>query len=748
MPLAPGVRLGSYIVGELLGSGGMGEVYRAHDERLRRDVAVKVLLAGHPAGESSRLWREARAAASVSHPGICQIFDVGESSSGVFIAMELLAGESLAARIGRGPMEVGEAARIAGGMLDALEAMHGRGIVHRDLKPSNVFLTAHGVKLLDFGLARASHTGASASADTATLATAAGTPQYMAPEQWSGSGDERSDLFALGAILFEMLVGTHAFPGDTIPQIYHAVISTQPPALSGSSTIAAVDGVIHRALEKRPEDRFQSAASMAAALRVAMTASETTTMATARPTTRLLVLPFRMLRPDADVGFLTFSLPDAVTASLAGLESLVVRSTLAGAKFGDAMDLVRIAGEAGVDAVVCGTLLRAGDQVRVTAQLVDTPGGTVRWSKTVQASMGDLFQLQDDLARTIVESLAIPLSGTERQRLHHDLPTSARAYELYLRANQVSHDMSMLAVARDLYRGALDEDPRYAPAWARLGRVYRVLAKYGDKPPADTLRLAEEAFNRALDLNPDLSLAHNLYTAFEVESLGRAAEAIRRLLERARTRPADPELYAGLTVACRYCGLLDASIAADRQARRIDPRIRTSVMYTHFMRGDWERAIAADNETERRFATLYALSAAGRNGEAIALAREHETASVPVTVKLVVRAVRQSIEGDLTACRQTSGELVQSSIGMDPEALHLDSRNLAHLGDADGAIALLERAVSGGFRCAHALRHDPWFARLHGLTAFEALVARAEDEQRSAERIVRELGGDRLLPAG
>src|SRR5688500_11081036 len=428
MSLTPGTRLGNYEIIGLLGAGGMGEVYRAHDPRLQREVAVKTLRS--PATDEltrARVWREARAAARINHPGVCQIYDVGEAGTGVFIVMELLDGEPLGHRLKDGALPLDDAVRIALGILGAVDALHRRDIVHRDLKPSNVFLTGSGVKLLDFGLAKARDLMPPEHTMTAT-GTVVGTPRYMAPEQWTEEPpDPRTDLFAVGSLLFEMLTGAPAFPGNDLMQIYHAIMSEHPPALAGSAVVVAVDGVIHRALEKRPEDRYPTADAMAQALRAALTfTASASSPAVVRPTTRLIVLPFRMLRPDADLDFLSFSLPDAIVGSLAGLQSLIVRSTHAGTKYaGDGIDLKALASEAGVDAVVCGTLLRAGDQLRVSAQLLAAPAGTILWSETVQVAIRNLFDVQDQLARAIVQSLALPLSSREKKRLGHDLPASA-----------------------------------------------------------------------------------------------------------------------------------------------------------------------------------------------------------------------------------------------------------------------------------------------------------------------------------
>src|SRR5262245_4724679 len=724
----------------------MGEVYRARDPRLEREVAIKAIRSSNmDEGDArARLWREARAAASVNHPSICQIFDVGETGDDIFIVMELLDGEPLANRLRDGVMQLDEAVSVTLGMLGALSALHGRGVVHRDLKPSNVFLTKSGVKLLDFGLARSRQSlGNDVTVTRAGMVV--GTPRYMAPEQWAAAqADSRTDLFAIGALLFEMLSGGPAFPGNDLMQVYHAVMSGHPPALSGSPVVAGIDVVIHRALEKRRDDRYQTADAMAQAIRAAVTKSTTTaTQAPVRTTTRLIALPFRMLRPDADLDFLSFSLPDAIGSSLAGLQSLVVRSTLAGAKYstGDTVDLKAIAADLGVDAVLSGTLLRAGDQVRVTAQLIEAVSGTMLWSKTVQVAMRNLFDVQDELARAIVESLSIPLSSGEKRRLTQDLPASARAYEFYLRGNQVSHDPAMLSVAGELYRSALAEDPDYAPAWAKLGRVYRVLAKYSTENATEHLRLANEAFQKALDINPDLSVAHNLYTNFELESLGRAKEAMARLLSRAESS-SDPEIYTGLVIACRFCGLLDASLAADRHARRLDPTARTSVMYTHFMRGDWERALASDTDT-LRWVTNWTLPLVGRHQEAIEGYRELETRALPGLIRELIKASRLVLEGKKEEGRRVAEGFMTRHF--DPEGLYFTARVLAKIDEIDAALDQLDRVVDGGFFCPTAMLRDPWLDSIRGKGRFNDIVRRAEDRSRDAEAEFRRLGGERLL---
>ena len=588
-------RIGHYAIARKLGEGGMGVVYAARDERLERTVALKTMssLASDETARK-RFWREARAAASVNHPNICQIYEIGEDGGELFIAMELLEGEALAERLRRGPLSVSETVPIGLGMLAALSALHARGIVHRDLKPSNVFLTPHGVKLLDFGLARPElERSLSTATELTRTGIVMGTPRYMAPEQVTGEAvDARSDLFAAGAILFEMLAGRPAFGGRTVVEILHATLHEQPPALTGSPAVAAVDRVIRRALAKRPAERPASADAMAEELRAVRGVDGDDTAALAHALTRLVVLPFRVLRPDPETDFLAFSLPDAIATSLSGIGSLIVRSSATAARFaGEAPDLKALAAEADVDRVVMGTLLRSGDQLRAAAQLVEAPGGTLLTSHTVQSSLGDLFRLQDDIARRVVEALSLPLAGERRRPRPTRRTTPAPTSSTSGRTSWPAPTTDSRA-ARDLYQRCLELDPRFAPAWAHLGRCHRVIGKYIDGTPDSEAR-AEEAFRRALELNPRLSVAHKFYANLEAD-IGQAPRALVRLLGEANRHGNDPELFAGLVHACRYCGLYEQSIAAHAEARRLDPNVPTSLEQTLLMTGDIERLLAVE----------------------------------------------------------------------------------------------------------------------------------------------------------
>jgi eukaryotic-like serine/threonine-protein kinase len=743
-------RIGRYAIERKLGEGGMGVVYAAHDDRLERTIALKTLSA--PASDETarqRLRREARAAASVNHPNVCQIYEIGEDGGRLFIAMELLEGEALAERLRRGPMSISEAVPIGLGMLAALSALHARGIVHRDLKPSNVFLTVHGVKVLDFGLARPELDGSLGPATGLTrTGIVMGTPRYMAPEQVIGEAvDTRSDLFAAGAILFEMLAGRPAFNGRTVVEVLHATRYEQPPALTGSPAVAAVDRVMRRAMAKRPAERPASADAMAEELRAIHGVQSGSTPNLAQALTRLVVLPFRVLRPDAETDFLAFSLPDAIATSLSGNPSLIVRSSVVAARFGaETPDLRALAAEADVDRVVMGTLLRAGDQLRAATQLIEAPGGTLLTSHTVQSSMGDLFRLQDDIARRVSEALSVPLSGGTASQTP-DAPHDARAYELYLRANELARTYDGLPAARDVYLRCLELDPRFAPAWAHLGRCHRVIGKFIDAAP-DSESRAEDAFRRALALSPQLSLAHKFYANLEAD-MGQSQGALVRLVGEANRHGNDPELFAGLVHACRYCGLYDQSIAAHAEARRLDPNVPTSVEQTLLMTGDIDRLLAVEPPPVVAGADdgirVIGLGLAGRRDEArrklLAMGESSRIAIFQSWIEYLTAWIDRR-PADMLARMSTFGRL---KIQDDPEAIFQEGWLLCDVGEHEAGLGHLRRAVAKGYFVVPTLSGRPQFDALRGDPAFRALLEEAEAGRRRALAAFREAGGERLI---
>ena len=535
-------------------------------------------------------------------------------------------------------------------------------------------------------------------------------------------------------MLFEMLAGVPAFNGDTISAILHQIATAEVVVLAGSPAITAADRVIHRALAKSPSHRYSEAVSMADDLRAIGGSRGTEDTRYARPITRVMVLPFRLLRPDPDIEFVCFSLADAIATTLASLETLVVRSPLAAARdAAEAPDLAAIAKDADVDVVLAGTVLRAGEVVRVSTQLLEAPTGKILWSHTSQRPPNDLFATEDAIVREVVESLMRPLAGRQHRGIRSDVPSNAKAYEFYLRANALSHDGATWAIARDLYLQAVQADADYAPAWARLGRVYRLLAKYDPAqghPGKSTRRdeqaaLAESAFNRALTLNPDLAIADSYYAQLELD-VGRAEEAMVRLLRRAATRGTDPDLFAALVSACRYCGLLDASFSAADLARRLDPNVRTSVTHTYFMAGEYLQAAA---ESERRWQV-------GNFGGVALLAAGHPDARA----RMALEAERYGddeimlayLQGDLPQARAATDRVLTTF--PDPEFHFYSALLLAHFGELDRALEVLAGAVERGYFPLTTLQRHHWLNAVRDRAEFHAILHQAEHRHQDAAR--------------
>jgi serine/threonine protein kinase len=399
----------------------MGRVFEAVDQQLGRHVALKLIREElNDPSVRDRFLREARASAVLSHPNACQLFEVSEHEGMPFLVMELLEGEPLSDRLARGRMTKDEAIGVALPLMDVLSTFHASGLIHRDLKPSNVFLTPQGVKLLDFGLARRSERADAVTAPALTNPGAiAGTMRYMAPEQLTGDPvDARTDIFALGIVIFEMLTGHPPFGKGSNADWLNAVLTQDPPSLEDPE-FQSIDPIVKRALQRRPDDRYTTVEEMSQALRALgndpATAPPPERKRQPKPEPesngrlRTVVMPFRLLQTDTDMAVLQNGIPEALTALLSQEGTWHVLSNRVAQEFLEATDLVAVGRSLRADRLLTGSILRAGDEVRVTVQLIDAADGSVQWSQTSEHVLKSVLALQDAVCKQIMDNL--PLSS-------------------------------------------------------------------------------------------------------------------------------------------------------------------------------------------------------------------------------------------------------------------------------------------------------------------------------------------------
>ncbi len=595
MPLTPGTRLGPYEILSPLGAGGMGEVYKAKDTRLGRFVAIKVLLGRHAEDSvmRERFEREAQAISALSHPSICTLHDIGEHEGTHYLVMECVEGETLAARLARGPLPLGQALELGRQIAVALAAAHDHGIVHRDLKPSNVMLTRSGPKLLDFGLAKL-HAASHGILDPAGQETASGpltergeilgTLQYMAPEQLEGGeADARSDIFAFGCLLYEMISGRRPFSGLSQASVIAAILKEDPAELSepGRDVPPAIEQIVRHCLEKDPAQRFQSMHDLAFNLAAwSRPSSPSRTRDAVEPSVKrvmLVVLPFENLSQDPEQEYFSAGLTEETIADLGRVASDrlgVIARTSAMSYKGTRKSITEIGRELGVEFAVEGSVRRHADRVRISVQLIRASDQTHVWAQQYDRQLSDVLAVQDDIGRAIAEQVQVKLAPAGAPH-----PASARlvnqaAYDAYLQGRFHLWRVTRPDLERALehFRQATEIDPTMAVAYAGLAQTYVVLPIAGGAEPRQAFPQAEHAAKRALELDPDCAEAQTAMTGlrhwYNWDWAGAEGHARRAIAYNPSDARAHQVLGRLLTNIRRH----DEAIAEIDIARRLDPR--------------------------------------------------------------------------------------------------------------------------------------------------------------------------------
>jgi TolB-like protein/predicted Ser/Thr protein kinase len=729
-----GTKLGRYRILGPLGEGGMGQVYLAEDPTLARKLAIKVLPPEFAADAErrSRLLHEARAASALNHPNIVTIHDVGEQDGALYVAMEVVEGESLRAWAGskaRTPADVLALARQAA---RALGTAHAAGLIHRDLKPENLMVRADGLlKILDFGLARSLSPGDAADTAARTMpGTVLGTASYMSPEQVLGKpAAPSSDIFSLGTLVYELLTGRHPFVADSAVETMHRVLqeTPDPPSRHARGVPEALDFVIAKALAKDPARRYANGRE----LDVDLETCEVGLAASAPPAPAggaraIAILPFRNIGGSAELDYLGLGLADAVITRLASSPDLVVRGTSSVARYDrQAVDPTHVARELGVTAVLDAAFQRAGDRFRATARLVDAGGGQALWAGKVDVRFEDIFEVQDEVATGIANAL------TARLRPSKYVPTPA-SYEALLRSmthvrtGRAEDFRESIRVLEDL----VGREPGYADAWIRLGHVRQSFADTGNDLETNWFDRAEEAYRRGLAIEPDHPAGHYALGRIAIVR-GRKAEAYRHLREAFRLTPNHQGVVHYLAYQYRLSNLWDHFFAAEEAATAIDasaPWPLLTMRRVHAWFGRLEEARRILDSILQRFPELALSGAAlasqlrleGRADEALRQLDLME-GKLPHSWARFERASCLAALGRLEEARS----LVESSgaiASADMDFAFWQAELYARLGEPDRALRFLERAIALGNDALDRYEASADLAPLQGDPRWVALI--------------------------
>lgn len=733
--------LAHYEITGLLGKGGMGEVYRARDTKLGREVALKILPAGIAADpvRLQRFQREARTVAGLNHPNIVTLYSVEEADGAPFLTMELVEGANLQQTLSTGKADLSEVVRVGLAVADALAAAHAKGVVHRDLKPANIVLDREGrVKILDFGMAKMTDPSDAgdfqATLDAALTMEGAilGTAPYMAPEQARGEvADHRADLWALGVVLYEMTVGVRPFVGDNMPAILHRINSAEPTSVAHFGAPPALATIISRTLAKDPGQRYQSARDVITDLQ--MLATSLSGGGSAVPAANVLpllaVLPFSGLRPDPETDYLGFALADQVIGSLAYIENLLIKPSSAVRKYqGQAVDQAAAARDLKVDYLLTGNYLKVGDTVRLNVELVRTATEEMVWRDAIQVRFDNVFELQDIVSEKVVHGLEIQFPQQARDRAVAYVPANPAAYEFYLRSLSYPHTNEGDRLAIGMLRHSIELDEGFAPAHAELGDrlgSYGMLALQGPGIFSEI----EACYRAALARDSEnlQALGGLAGLSAETNKIYEALELSDRML---RVNPNHPRSHYVRHSVLRIGGLLDESWAAGRMALSLDPGNPgfRSLGFVCFYTQRYDDAIEMFNLDKDAFHNIawvgFAKYMKGDKAEGLKMMESGAASEPDGHLGHHFGALMAGWRGDFAEGRELARQW-EAPGHYDCEWWYNLANTYALLGDLEGCVRTLKRSVDGGFICYDYLAQDPLMESMRSEPAVAALLEQA-----------------------
>jgi serine/threonine protein kinase/tetratricopeptide (TPR) repeat protein len=743
-----------YRILEKLASGGMGDVYRAEDTRLGRQVALKFLPEPQVADPDAlrRFLQEARVASALNHPHICVVHEIDEDAGQPFIAMELLEGRTLDQEIAGGPLALDRTLNLAVQIADGLEIAHAKGIIHRDIKPANLFV-AHGdrAKILDFGVAKLKRP--SGTDQTAPLRTAPqesitspgltlGTLSYMSPEQARGEElDGRSDLFSFGAVLYEMATGRKAFPSQGPGVTIQTLLSLEPPppATLNPGVPSELERIIQKLLEKEPGRRYQNVSELLSDLRILQRGPESRQLAAAgeTPVRSLAILPLANVGDDQETEYLADGITEELINGLSRLPRLRVmaRSTVFRYKGRD-IDPRAVGRELQVEVVLSGRVEQRGGAVVVTPELVDVANGWQLWGERYDRRLDSLLEIQEEITREITRSLKLTLTGVQEARLGRAPTTSPAAHQAYLNGLYYWNRWTAAGFRKaiEYFEQAIKEDPRYALGYAGLADSFSLLGLFALTAPKEAFPRAKEAALEALSIDPDLAEAHaSLGTTrfFHDWDWPAAAGDFESCLEGNPGYVPGRRIYS---MALSAMGRRDDSLREAHEALALDPLSLSTMLnlgWALFNARDYQGAkercrqaieLAPEFSRARELLAL-ALAHAGELDAAVEQARAVMAIKEPGPRRLAVCGHAFAMAGDKDAARATVTKLRDLAAHRYVPALAVAFVSAA-LGKADTAFGWLERAFDEQDSLLVWLRVDPRLDNLRSDPRFEDLVER------------------------